>query len=254
MPDRNARMSLRLPQHIGEPPEMRAERLRLEEKLVDLLDRGELLGAVQMAGSSFGAVVLDHAVRCGQGLDQLVEALADVWTMSHAPFFQLAPARWGQLFKLAGYVTDEANIMRPLGPSTIYRGAVMADRGRGMSWTSDPEVARTFAERHAFFTQTENKDKGVVFQLVVPPPHVLGCFGSRNEAEVIVNPWWLRRWAKPVVRERGLEMRNDPSDLGIQPDDPIMGIKLDSPGMEIRSVPTGELLADRNWRSAQGNR
>lgn len=82
---------------------------------------------------------------------------------------------------------DKLRALRPLpsdGPFTLYRGVSgrgAARRVRGMSWTSDFDRARWFAQRFSFHGSP------AVHKAVVPAEHVLAYTDERNESEFIVS-------------------------------------------------------------------
>ena len=53
-----------------------------------------------------------------------------------------------------------------------------------LSWTTDPEVAKWFANRY--------QQHGQVYTATISKKHILAYFGGRNEAEVIVDPSKLK--------------------------------------------------------------
>jgi hypothetical protein len=168
----------------------------LSEQINEALRTGDARKAVTLGGSTWGAEVLYQAWTLGLiDVAQLGPALAHAWVMSHAPRFLVNQATWARLFRAAGYVTDEADLPLPTEPITVFRGASIHDRGRGMAWTEDVGVAITFAQTGARRSGTI----GRVFRSIVPPRHVLARFGSRKEAEVVVSPSWLARWAEPSL-------------------------------------------------------
>lgn len=89
-------------------------------------------------------------------------------------------------FRAAGFVTDTNGVLLPTEAVTAWRGAA-ARHGRGLSWTTDLEVARFFARRYAGTSRTST-----VYAAEVPPEGVLGVFPGRKEAELVVDPSLLR--------------------------------------------------------------
>jgi hypothetical protein len=69
----------------------------------------------------------------------------------------------------------------------IYRGCEEG-RVRGLSWSTDPAVARGFA-----FGKRCRNSAPTLAEAVIPKGHILGAFASRTEAEIVPDPRRLRR-------------------------------------------------------------
>ncbi|HMG43038.1 MAG TPA: hypothetical protein VK611_17030 [Acidimicrobiales bacterium] len=123
--------------------------------------------------------------------DDLHKVLADVWTGAEWPAQSLGVATWVHLFRMAGIVSDDGG-PPPTEPLTAYRGATWGRR-RGMSWTTDRERARWFADRFAVL------GPAFVFTAEVPPGAVLALIGEkyRSEGEVVVDPALLPPIRRP---------------------------------------------------------
>ena len=69
---------------------------------------------------------------------------------------------------------------------TVYRGVTSYNNKKlkVLSWTTDPEVAKWFANRY--------QQHGQVYTATISKKHILAYFGGRNEAEVIVDPSKLK--------------------------------------------------------------
>lgn len=91
-----------------------------------------------------------------------------------------------RMFRFAGFVTDDTSVRPPFDPLVLHRGCTVGHE-RGFSWSTDRDVAAWFAR--AAFTAT---GEARLLTALVPPRHVLGIVGGRNEGEVIVNPFGLR--------------------------------------------------------------
>lgn len=109
------------------------------------------------------------------------EWILPVWSWSEYPG-DLGTQRWVKLFRATGYVSDGQ--LAPLGPITLYRGAVESGK-RGMSWTTNRTVAKGFT--------VPPRLPGQVWKVTVPPEAVLARIEGRQESEVIVNPRMLPR-------------------------------------------------------------
>jgi len=69
----------------------------------------------------------------------------------------------------------------------VYRGCERG-RERGLSWTTDLEVATRFARGQRVFNT-----RPTLVSAYIPKVHVLGVFLNRSESEVVVDPRRLRR-------------------------------------------------------------
>jgi hypothetical protein len=123
-----------------------------------------------------------------------------VWETDDSPVWSLGERRWLAMFKEVGFVSDGPE--RPHSSLAVWRGATVASRGRGMSWSIDREQAESFAARW----RERFRIPAILYAAVVPPQALLAfsgfAEGSRGEREVIVNPNMLRGRISPV-REGG---------------------------------------------------
>lgn len=108
--------------------------------------------------------------------------VADVWSMAEFPVNLLPDEMWVGLFEEAGYTHDGQPAPRPTDAVTVYRGALF-ERRRGMSWTTDMDRARWFAERDL------GGGRGMIWAYLAPPEALLAFIhdSSRGEAEHVVN-------------------------------------------------------------------
>ncbi len=137
----------------------------------------------------------------------LATVLPEVWIHNRRPLPCLGERTWVSMFKAAGFMCrlEQTRLFgepdyqvgafdvslhdrAPEGPLTVYRGASLASRGRGLSWTMHADCARSFAE-----------DVGALYQVPVgiyraalPGRAVLAIFGDVREQEVVINPNMLR--------------------------------------------------------------
>jgi hypothetical protein len=113
--------------------------------------------------------------------------VASVWTTAEFPESKYDPRTiWVDLFGEAGYTHDGKRAPRPSEPVTVYRGC-SHDRRFGMSWSTDVDRARWFADRDL------GKGKGHVYVVTAPPESLLAFiheFG-RSEAEYVIDPQYL---------------------------------------------------------------
>lgn len=82
---------------------------------------------------------------------------------------------------------DELEVYNSLPDTvTVYRGVTSYNNKKlkVLSWTTNPEVAKWFANRY--------QQKGQVYTATISKKHIFAYFGGRNEAEVIVDPSKLK--------------------------------------------------------------
>jgi len=129
--------------------------------------------------------------------DDFVRLLPEVWRLAEWPARSLGQRAWLAMFTAAGFVSD-CGSAPPTEPLVVYRGATFKNM-RGMSWTTDLDRARWFANRERLFHGGE----GEVFMVPAPPHAVLAHIVGRGEAEVVLNPCCLRGRAEPKLRRTG---------------------------------------------------
>lgn len=132
--------------------------------------------------------------------DTLRHALPEVWIHNKWPLSCLGERSWLKMFKATGFVCRVLTTPgirsaypmdfaeeRPPGPLTVWRGAYLSKRGRGLSWSLHRECAVQFADAAA------NRDgRAALYRVTVPSAAVLGMFADAREQEVVVNPDFLR--------------------------------------------------------------
>ena len=120
------------------------------------------------------------------------EMLADMWVRTEAPNsdVNLSKSKLVALFKKADpkflMTEEEYEVFKNLDDTVIvYRGVTShnACNVRALSWTLDFETADWFAHRF--------NEAGTVYEARIDRSRVYAYFGSRNEAEVIVDPEYL---------------------------------------------------------------
>jgi hypothetical protein len=123
---------------------------------------------------------LANLVSRGLQLDprELNSSLQAVWPLVHGPLFQHDKATLVALFKRAGYVSDGAAY--PTDGLTVYRREPIENEQLGISWTTDLQVARTYAQRYSSIGDVQ------VLQATAPVPSILARFTF--EDEVVVEP------------------------------------------------------------------
>lgn len=133
------------------------------------------------------AETLDDLVRRGSELGQreLNGVLKAAWPLMHGPLFHHDTATLLALFKRAGYVSDGAPY--PTHDLTVYRGEPVASGQPGISWTTDFQAARTYAQGYSTIGNVR------VLQATAPVTSVLAWFTF--EDEVVVDPDLLEDFA-----------------------------------------------------------
>jgi hypothetical protein len=87
--------------------------------------------------------------------------------------------------------SDEWEWFRALPDEIIvYRGCERG-RERGLSWTTEIEVALKFAQGRRYINRIPT-----LMSAIIPKQHVFGVFLARNESEVAVDPRRLRRFSR----------------------------------------------------------
>lgn len=148
------------------------------------------------AGRSEAPGVLYEAWASGVSIDELRDLVVEAWVTPESPVRVLGERTWLGLFREVGYVWRSYSdapfpvdvSVPPAAPVVVWRGATVASKGRGMSWTLDQPRARWFAERLALY----GFDDAAVYEATLPPRAVLAMFNDRAEQEVVVNPNMLR--------------------------------------------------------------
>ncbi len=121
--------------------------------------------------------------------------LGDIWTGARSVYWE--QSWWLELF------TADRQTYKPRGereflmspedravftalpdPVTVYRGVMRKQHCRGMSWTIDAHCAAWFGARF--------ESDGATLVSLVPKRRVLAYFSCRNEAEVVIDPRWMR--------------------------------------------------------------
>ncbi|MCV7419323.1 hypothetical protein H7K45_02105 [Mycobacterium yunnanensis] len=120
--------------------------------------------------------------------DEFQGVVAGVWSMAEPFVSGLDWDTWVELFLLNGFTNDGTYANRPAGPLDLYRGAT-EDKKRGMAWTTDIDVARSFA-----YDRISNRSVGNVYVAHVAPAVTLAfiCDRGLHENEWVIDPRALR--------------------------------------------------------------
>lgn len=126
-------------------------------------------------------------------LEYLEAMLWPVWVGQ--PDHRTAPSKqqWEAMFRAVGYQEDGQPARRPWLPRRLYRGA-SGDRRYGLSWTTNPSVARHFLTRH--------DDSARVWTCVCHPSRILasGRRGRDSEGEFVLDTTGLEISEVPTGR------------------------------------------------------
>jgi hypothetical protein len=124
--------------------------------------------------------MLADLVSGGLRLDpaELNVILQSLWPQLHGPLHHHDQATLVALFKHAGYVSD--GLRYPTTDLTIYRGEPVDSTQQGISWTTDDQVADTYAKGYSTTGHAR------VLQATAPVASVLAWF--TYEDEVVVQP------------------------------------------------------------------
>ena len=109
---------------------------------------------------------------------ELNGSLCLIWPGLRAPQQTHLAADLVALFRRAGYVSDGPP--EPAQALLVYRGELAATDGPGISWTTNPQVARRYAQGYATVSDTR------VMRATAPPAAILARF--QHDAEVVVAP------------------------------------------------------------------
>lgn len=149
-----------------------------------LLTADDLSAVCGTAGRVYAPWLTDLLQAAGLLEPQAVTAgVPAAWSVCEFPEFGSAVGRrrWLGMFAAAGFTVDGEPADRPHGTVTLYRGATHARR-RGMSWSSDLDVARHFAGG-----ALPGRMPGQVYRLEAPWSAVLAVINDRNEGEHVVD-------------------------------------------------------------------
>lgn len=123
----------------------------------------------------------------------LQQIAAHIWTRTDSPTSDLGEDEWIEIFQALGFFSWPPLItiapdgtqapLRPKSITTLYRGST-AERSRGMSWTSDRQVAEELGRRHLRY------GVGMLYQAEAPPNAVLADLERRDDRgwTIVVDP------------------------------------------------------------------
>lgn len=126
--------------------------------------------------------------------DWFAANVCDLWRGSDPDDTNVAYLRlWQRLWRKNGGAVIRDG--RPLpkggkdGMLRVYRGGLPKGIATGFAWTTDPKIARKFANGAGSRVQTPG---GIVIAGLVKPSHVIAFITRRGESEVIVDPTMVK--------------------------------------------------------------
>jgi hypothetical protein len=136
-------------------------------------------------------LALCDAARAGRiTASDLPEIIANIWTWDDSPTSDLGEADWLEIFRAAGFFSypplvvrqpdgTRLPLARPSSAVTLYRGS-LADRMRGMSWTSELDLAERLGRRHTPY------GAAVLYKATIAPGAILAYLERRGEGWTVV--------------------------------------------------------------------
>lgn len=140
------------------------------------------------------ALLFDLVQRGVLGIEHHPAVVVEAWMVAEFPESNVHPEFWVDWFETAGYTHNGHPSPRPEAPVTLYRGCA-PEREFGMSWTTDLDRARWFAERDL------GHGNGNVYVYHADPAALLAFIGEwgHHEAEYVVDPYFLSDAVVKVV-------------------------------------------------------
>ena len=111
-----------------------------------------------------------------RSIDERRDALRDSWSGLHGPLHYVSRSELINLFRSVNFVTDDVNLSTNLG--TIYRGALIVDNARGLSWSTDANDALHYAQGY------RTRGATALWKATCTPHAVLGRFNEHHEVVV----------------------------------------------------------------------
>ncbi len=109
---------------------------------------------------------------------ELNASLRLIWPSLRAPQRTYPASDLVALFRRAGYVSD--GLPEPAQALLVYRGELTGNADPGISWTTDPQIARRYAQGYATVGDTR------VMRAAAPRDTILARF--QHDAEVVLVP------------------------------------------------------------------
>lgn len=118
---------------------------------------------------------------CALPAAELNASLRLVWPRLRAPQRTHPASDLVTLFRRAGYVSD--GLPQPAQAVPVYRGELTGNAEPGISWTTEAQIARRYAQGYATAGDTR------IIRATAPPAAILARF--IDDAEVVVVPGLL---------------------------------------------------------------
>lgn len=114
------------------------------------------------------------------------QLMLHAWSAVETPEMLIPQSLWIRWFRRVGFVSDDGTAC-PTEPRALYRGCRQR-YARRMSWTTDIEIARFFAQDdNPHYGRTGGP--GVILEARVSPRRILAIVhNARKENEVIIDP------------------------------------------------------------------
>lgn len=161
------------------------------------------VGRIESTALLFDLCFRDWVLGLQLNCESMAGVVAEVWSSSEYPERSMPVEHWVDLFLANEYSHEGKRVNPPTEPVVLYRGCTPEGR-LGMSWTSDPDIARTFA-----FGNLRGRPTGRTYTATVEPEYLLAYLhgSGRNESEFIVDPAGLT-----TVAEADLERARSVDD------------------------------------------
>lgn len=164
-----------------------------KSKYTELIDKAETITQIAVLINTPWLLFFTSLVEPYVSAEDFAELLRDSFTEMEQPNMDpnVSITQLKNYFKkcekTALMYEDELEVYNSLPDIvTVYRGVTSYNNKKlkVLSWTTDLEVAKWFANRY--------DQHGQVYTATISKKHILAYFGGRNEAEVIVDPSKLK--------------------------------------------------------------
>ena len=164
---------------------------RLDARIRRCVSCRDFAGALRLAGRNDYPKMFREWWEAGLlTRPRLRELLPVAWSMPDYPT-RNGIRWWVDVFRVAGFVSDNEGAQVPDSDLTVYRGCRPGFRF-SLAWTTSKHRAASYAKyilnRDGFPTWAAPP---AVYRARFAPRHILAMFYKREEEEVVVNPWGL---------------------------------------------------------------
>lgn len=166
--------------------------LAWQKYISGIIDQSNLTEIFNMFNPAYGLTFIKYAEPFLSQKD-LSEMLVQVWIQSENPNNDANVSKQDirRLFERSDPAilmddSERKELSQLDDPVTVYRGVTQynSENIRAFSWTIDYDKAEWFAHRF--------NEEGTVYAAQIYKKHIFALFNSRNEAEVILDPQYLR--------------------------------------------------------------